>query len=622
MAILPAEYQQVEYIQSSGTQYIDTWISANQYLSFEADFAALWSTQDTNLFGARSGSTTNRFWLTIYNNLFHFMVGNTGTWNVTLDTNRHKASVFLDNWNFTSNFNWTTGSGSVWTSVYVDKNFLLFKIDYNSQASCPMKLYSFKLYEWKSTLVRDFLPCYRKSDGVIWLYDVVNNQFYTNSWTWTFIKWPDKVLKVKAVYLWNYRLPIEYREVEYIRNSWTQYIDTGYYPNDKTTVQAKFIYTNYNWGAILGGSGNGEADQFRFFRYQNNTYLDYGSWNGYNRIYGSYITSTTDIYEVEFGNRYIKDIPTDTVKISWSTVSFSAKSYTFKILEGNGDFAKMYYVKIYDNWTLVRDLVPCYRVSDGEIWMYDLVNDVFYSNAWTGTFTKWEEILPYVKIRPKESWWTLSGYWDFTSKSQADLQTEWWAGQWGWSWSVSGNWLTTSRSTTDRSYMVGLPIQINTNAKSIRIYWVINRTVGSWYGNFQWGIKATNTCGSGRDDYPADDWLIAQSVNCNNNSWYMGYSARSSWSVLNCWLPWWNSNLGYSGDDLAVEAIIDIESWEISATWKSWGTTIQSWTSTFDSATVRSALSGLSTNQHLSIFTRNGTWNYKYVKNLWYEIIY
>ena len=220
------------------------------------------------------------------------------------------------------------------------------------------------------------------------------------------------------------------------------------------------------------------------------------------------------------------------------------------------------------------------------------------------------------------NWWTLSWYRDFTTTTKSALEWEWWYWAWWWSWSVSSSWLTTSRSTTDRSYMVSLPMQINTEAKSIRIYWVINRSVGSWYGSFQWGIKATNTCGTGRDDVPVEDWLIAQTVNCNNNSWYMWYGAWSSASVLNCGLPWWNANLWYSGSDLAVEAIIDIENWEISATWKSWSTTIQSWTNTFDSATVKAALSGLSTNQYLSIFNRNGTWDYKYMKNLWYEIIY
>ena len=58
----------------------------------------------------------------------------------------------------------------------------------NSQSS--YKLYSCKIYD-NNTLVRDFVPCYRKSDNVIWMYDLVNNQFYTNSWSWTFAKWPN-----------------------------------------------------------------------------------------------------------------------------------------------------------------------------------------------------------------------------------------------------------------------------------------------------------------------------------------------------------------------------------------------------------------------------------------------
>jgi hypothetical protein len=40
-------------------------------------------------------------------------------------------------------------------------------------------------------LVRNFIPCYRKSDNVIGMYDVINDAFYTNSGTGTFIKGPN-----------------------------------------------------------------------------------------------------------------------------------------------------------------------------------------------------------------------------------------------------------------------------------------------------------------------------------------------------------------------------------------------------------------------------------------------
>lgn len=55
-----------------------------------------------------------------------------------------------------------------------------------------------KLYKAKciidNTLVRDFIPCYRKSDNEIGLYDLVNNTFYTNSGTGTFLKGNDIVI--------------------------------------------------------------------------------------------------------------------------------------------------------------------------------------------------------------------------------------------------------------------------------------------------------------------------------------------------------------------------------------------------------------------------------------------
>lgn len=47
--------------------------------------------------------------------------------------------------------------------------------------------------------------------------------------------------------------------------------------------------------------------------------------------------------------------------------------------------AKVYYLKIYDGETLVRDFVP-FITQDGECGLYDLVTKQFYGNAGDGTF--------------------------------------------------------------------------------------------------------------------------------------------------------------------------------------------------------------------------------------------
>lgn len=117
----------------------------------------------------------------------------TSSW-VVISSNT-KYNIFNDKWQFY--VNWVLKTSASTTNTYnsvVSRTFLLFACNnYDGTVqirNCQMKLYGCKLYNnW--TLVRDFIPCYRKSDSVIWLYDRVNNSFYTNSWTWTFTKWGD-----------------------------------------------------------------------------------------------------------------------------------------------------------------------------------------------------------------------------------------------------------------------------------------------------------------------------------------------------------------------------------------------------------------------------------------------
>lgn len=51
-----------------------------------------------------------------------------------------------------------------------------------------MKLYGIKIYNASSMLIGNFIPCYRKSDNVIGMYDLVGNKFYTNQGSGAFTK--------------------------------------------------------------------------------------------------------------------------------------------------------------------------------------------------------------------------------------------------------------------------------------------------------------------------------------------------------------------------------------------------------------------------------------------------
>lgn len=61
----------------------------------------------------------------------------------------------------------------------------------------------------------------------------------------------------------------------------------------------------------------------------------------------------------------------------------------FKVHNGINSFiGKIYSVSLERDGTIVADLVPCYRKADGEIGMYDIVSNTFFTNVGTGTFAR------------------------------------------------------------------------------------------------------------------------------------------------------------------------------------------------------------------------------------------
>ena len=193
--VTPSEFplQEVEYIQSSWTQYIDTWFIPSNTSKVQVSmwwFTIVWTWWV--LFWARYAWASNWRWFLIsYNN------GNSSyqfgwtyssvlptwwtSWDHTLEISQ--TWVYID-WNLASTPSTVTFTSPVSMTIFCD-NDNWTKNEYSSY-----KLYTFKIWDnW--TLVMDFVPCYRKSDNVIWLYDIVNDKFYTNAGSWTFTKWPD-----------------------------------------------------------------------------------------------------------------------------------------------------------------------------------------------------------------------------------------------------------------------------------------------------------------------------------------------------------------------------------------------------------------------------------------------
>jgi len=185
---LPSTYQEVEYIQSSGTQYIDTWVSWSWLWSYEIKFNPL-SSRATTFEQYIAWATSNYTPKIYYDNSRGTIVINYdpnviitifGLWDSIHTVSISNSWIYVD-WTFKQSY-----SESAWGNL----SYYVFNSHWEPSLFASMKLYSLKMYTWW-TPVRDFVPCYRKSDNVIWLYDLVNKQFYTNSWSWTFTKWPN-----------------------------------------------------------------------------------------------------------------------------------------------------------------------------------------------------------------------------------------------------------------------------------------------------------------------------------------------------------------------------------------------------------------------------------------------
>lgn len=236
---------------------------------------------------------------------------------------------------------------------------------------CVAKLYRCKCIQ-NGTLIRDFVPAMRNSDGYVGLYDVVNNAFYGNSGSGNFIAGH------KGGYQW----------LDYIQSSGTQYIDTGFKPNNNTRIVVKAslstphsIYgVNYS-GASFNITGNDNGMYFYWAGNGNTAITNY-----YNQVH--VFEQDKNICRVD-GNLYH----------TYTNSTWQAPCNMFLFGRNNGTAlndsgtCRIYSCQIYDNGTLIRDYVPCINAAH-EAGMYDKLNNKFYGNSGSGNFIEGGTLLP------------------------------------------------------------------------------------------------------------------------------------------------------------------------------------------------------------------------------------
>ncbi len=184
-ALLPKEYQQVEYLESTGAQYIDTGYKPNQNTEIQTVFII--GSSSFCCYGARV-SSTNTVSLTCFISTPARMGSASVVTNGFISDGNTKNIVIHNKDSITINgtvFRFTN-VGTFQLSSNLGIGYIIYGSGASSSGKFKGKWYSFDIYE-SGILVRNFIPCYRKADNEAGLYDLVNDKFYTNKGTGEFI---------------------------------------------------------------------------------------------------------------------------------------------------------------------------------------------------------------------------------------------------------------------------------------------------------------------------------------------------------------------------------------------------------------------------------------------------
>lgn len=180
----PSPYTLMNYLEvTSSGAYIDTGVANTSTAYFEIDFQYTGTpTNNDGVFGAMGSGI--EFVVNSYGGVSYAICDSGRAVFTSENLLRHvvkgdSSGVYIDGV-LGASANWSRATGL---------NYLLFAFNYQNSTryyTGHAKIYSVKIWNG-STLVRHFIPVIRNSDNEIGMYDQVNDVFYTNNGTGTFV---------------------------------------------------------------------------------------------------------------------------------------------------------------------------------------------------------------------------------------------------------------------------------------------------------------------------------------------------------------------------------------------------------------------------------------------------
>ena len=377
-------YCEVEYLESTGAQFIDTDVYSKDinYIEVEAQYTKINARQV--LLGCYTSQAWNTFGATnvtsVYENFFIQWI-NAGDYggSVVCDTNKH---LFV--------FDKKSKKFSVDGSIYMleeiyDVNDTLYMFSSHSGSTIDRQAFA-RIYRVKlknnDNLVRDYIPVL-DFDMQPCLYDKVSGKLFYNQGTGSFL------------------CGRQIHEVEYIESTGEQYIDTGLLSTANSTVDVTFnlsdtTKTSSNNVAIFGGRENSTARTFtyfflastspQYFRFDFKGQSQIGSSNEMAIDENSKYRFTFDGQTIQTTNLTTNESVTKSLTASDLFTPYPISLFAVNTAGTIGTYlkGKIYNYK-YSDGTNSIDLYPAVD-ENGKSFMFDRISHTIFDNSGTGEF--------------------------------------------------------------------------------------------------------------------------------------------------------------------------------------------------------------------------------------------
>lgn len=172
-------------------------------------------------------------------------------------------------------------------------------------------------------------------------------------------------------------LPSGYTRLAYIQSSGTQYVNTGFKPDQNTRLVVSYYATAE--GFIAGSETGWKSKSFDI-----HTKLV---------AYNASSSNFTNVLNTKIAADFNKNVFSDDAgrSATFTSATFTSGLPLFLFASNRAGTAteafhgRIYTCQIYNNDILARKFIPCINTS-GAVGLYDLVGKQFYGNAGTGVF--------------------------------------------------------------------------------------------------------------------------------------------------------------------------------------------------------------------------------------------